>query len=208
MKSYFEANGVFIFTSLSCRPNNKTLLWFLFPFLRCHLSGADRKWFLMVQVQSACCRSVGVFFFVCFLLISLSLRSGLLLLTGWWRPWWEEATAEGAPLARVPAFLLKHRPSGLVHLRLRHGQPPGADPGASAAGQGAQPGEAAGGAEAADAAAEEMGRLRKGDAEQEAKGWQESSQCQQPPAGMQEARVIRRQRGAAGGVGQERSRGR
>lgn len=60
--------------------------------------------------------------------------------------------------------------STAVPLPRRHGQPSGADPGAAAAGQSAQSGEAAGGPEAAYPAAEEMGRLREGDGKQEAKG--------------------------------------
>ncbi len=98
--------------------------------------------------------------------------------------------------------------SAIIHFRRpspsrRHGQPPGADPGAAAAGQGAQPGEAAGGSKAAYTAAEEMGCVREGDAKQEAEGGQEGAQRQQPTAGVQEARVVCRQCGASGGVGQE-----
>lgn len=71
-------------------------------------------------------------------------------------------------------FLPKLHPSTIIHhfrpSTRRHGQPPGADPGAAAAGQGTQPGEAAGSPEAAHPATEEMGCVRKGDAKQEAKG--------------------------------------
>lgn len=74
-------------------------------------------------------------------------------------------------------FVSQLHPSTVIHYchptpphPLRHGQPPGADPGAAAAGQSAQFGEAAGGPEAAYPAAEEMGCVREGDAKQEAKG--------------------------------------
>lgn len=88
-----------------------------------------------------------------------------------------------------------------------HGHSPGADPGAAAAGQGAKSGEAAGGPEAANPAAEEMGRVREGDAKQEAEGGQEEPQRQQPaPVGEQAACVVCCQRGSAGGFGQERPR--
>lgn len=134
----------------------------------------------------------------------------LLLLKGWWWwRWWEEARAEGASLARIILTPQNFTPPPSIHycrpLARRHGQPPGADPGAAAAGQGAQPGEAAGGPEEAHSAAEEMGCVREGDAQQEAKGRQEGAQCQRPPSRVQEACVLCSQRGTAGGLGQERS---
>lgn len=141
---------------------------------------------------------------------SLSLR---LLTQDIYSSWKDDVDNDGRrPRPKVQPSLESHflprlHPSTVIHFRRPsprcHGQPPGADPGAAAAGQGAQPGEAAGSPEAPHPAAEEMGCVREGDAKQEAKGGQEESQCQQPPAGVQEACVVRCQRGTSGGVGQE-----